>query len=166
MFEMLVPRVSYFPVVLEKVKKYFLSFVDASEVEDVWLEFEGFPLKWSPTPLLLSPSSQRNTPRHNPVGVLYDVLKRDEVLPWEIAVRLKVAGSCPLPRGPSPEPRLPQAFPEEDVIRLPSLDALGSIFLQSLKEADQLKHRGEVAFLSVSPNFLSPSLRRPCLKRG
>uniref|UniRef100_A0A914X3Q0 Autophagy protein 5 n=1 Tax=Plectus sambesii TaxID=2011161 RepID=A0A914X3Q0_9BILA len=106
----MLPRISYFPLALERAYKYFMSAVDESEVnkDDVWLEYDGYPLKW-----------------HYPVGVLFDLHKTDDVLPWQITVHLK-------------------KFPEDDIIRCAGRDALESMFMQSLKEADQLKHRGEI----------------------
>lgn len=45
-FQLLVPRVSYFPLVTEKLQKYFASHVDPGEVDEMWLEYNGVALKW------------------------------------------------------------------------------------------------------------------------
>lgn len=37
-----------------------------------------------------------------------------------------------------------QRFPEEEVIRCTSKDVVESQFMQMVKEADQIKHRGEI----------------------
>lgn len=44
----MVPRVSYFPLVIDKVIKHFNRFVAESKHNsaDMWLDFEGQPLKW------------------------------------------------------------------------------------------------------------------------
>ena len=47
-FYLMVPRVSYFPLVMDRVIKYFARFVDDSckHAHDLWLDFEGQKLKW------------------------------------------------------------------------------------------------------------------------
>lgn len=46
-FYLMVPRLSYFPLVTEKVKKYFTKYVDSeSQESDVWFDSNGTPLKW------------------------------------------------------------------------------------------------------------------------
>ena len=44
----MVSRVTYFPLVMDKVLKYFSRFVTELKhnCQDLWLEFEGQPLKW------------------------------------------------------------------------------------------------------------------------
>jgi len=100
-------RVSYFPLVLSKLLQYFVNMVDEIKAADVWFEYNGAPLKW-----------------HYPVGVLFDLHKIDDTLPWRITVRTK-------------------AFPDQ-LIRMANRDALESSFIQSIKEADQLKHKAAV----------------------
>uniref|UniRef100_A0A914BYW4 Autophagy protein 5 n=1 Tax=Acrobeloides nanus TaxID=290746 RepID=A0A914BYW4_9BILA len=60
---------------------------------------------------------------HYPIGLLYDMHVADVTLPWVINVRS-------------------QNHPDELVH--PSKDTMRHIFLQAIKEADQLKHRGQV----------------------
>lgn len=70
-FYLMVPRLSYFPLVIDKVRKYFVRYI-ASEKQnqDMWLEFEGQPIKW-----------------HLPIGVLFDMyMINDEDLPWNVIV--------------------------------------------------------------------------------
>lgn len=45
---LMLPRVSYFPLLLDRVLKYFSRFVadHLQSGNDVWLEFEGQKLKW------------------------------------------------------------------------------------------------------------------------
>lgn len=44
----MVPRISYFPLVIDKVIKHFSRFITEMKNNglDLWLEFEGQPLKW------------------------------------------------------------------------------------------------------------------------
>ena len=78
---------SYFPLVTEQVQKNFEPYLrsageeeggESSEHEQMWLEYEGMPLKW-----------------HIPVGVLYDLYRgADDALPWQITVHFKVCNRC------------------------------------------------------------------------
>ncbi|KAI6241927.1 Autophagy protein 5 [Aphelenchoides fujianensis] len=60
---------------------------------------------------------------HHPVGVLFDLHSSADELPWTVVVRLK-------------------NFPPE-LIR-GTREAMKNCFLQTIKEADQLKHKGQV----------------------
>uniref|UniRef100_A0A3B5PVV7 Autophagy protein 5 n=2 Tax=Xiphophorus maculatus TaxID=8083 RepID=A0A3B5PVV7_XIPMA len=71
-YYLLLPRVSYLPVVTDKVKKHFLKVMRAEDVEEMWFEYEGTPLKW-----------------HYPIGVLFDLHASNTVLPWNITVHFK-----------------------------------------------------------------------------
>ncbi|KAL5105337.1 Autophagy protein 5 [Taenia crassiceps] len=135
-FLMLVPRVTYFPLVLEKTVLQFRTYLqgkflrsrtrsrsdltdDSSPAHsaeesrptkndlDYWLSYDGVPLKW-----------------HYPVGLLFDLYGSPNNLPWEITVHF---GDYPT-----------------DILLAPpvSRSAIEAIFLATLKEADQLKHRG------------------------
>ncbi|XP_050090639.1 autophagy protein 5 [Anopheles aquasalis] len=107
---LLVPRMSYFPLVTDKVRKHFLRFI-SNELQDgeMWLDSAGTPLKW-----------------HHPIGVLYDLLiGTDGTLPWHITVHFS-------------------KFPDELLISCPNREIVESHFMSSLKEADVLKHRGQV----------------------
>ncbi|XP_013877070.1 autophagy protein 5 isoform X2 [Austrofundulus limnaeus] len=70
--QLLLPRVSYLPLVTDKVKKHFLKVMKAEDVEEMWFEYEGTPLKW-----------------HYPIGVLFDLHASNTVLPWSITVHFK-----------------------------------------------------------------------------
>ncbi|KAK3534797.1 hypothetical protein QTP86_025752 [Hemibagrus guttatus] len=71
-FYLLLPRVSYLTLVTDKVKKHFLKVVKAEDVEEMWFEYEGTPLKW-----------------HYPIGVLFDLHASNTALPWSITVHFK-----------------------------------------------------------------------------
>ncbi|EAA05542.4 autophagy protein 5 isoform X2 [Anopheles stephensi] len=107
---LLIPRLSYFPLVTDKVRKHFLRFV-SNELQDgeMWMDSNGTPLKW-----------------HFPIGVLYDLLVgTDGTLPWHVTVHFS-------------------KFPDDILIRCPNKEIVEAHFMSSLKEADVLKHRGQV----------------------
>ncbi|XP_060572782.1 autophagy protein 5-like [Ruditapes philippinarum] len=66
----MVPRHSYLPMVTEKISKHFAQYVDKEKTGEMWIDFEGQPLKW-----------------HNPVGVLYDLYGIS--LPWKLTVHFQ-----------------------------------------------------------------------------
>ncbi|XP_065345018.1 autophagy protein 5 [Cloeon dipterum] len=71
-FYLMVPRLSYFPLVTEKVKRHFIKHAHPEKQEaEMWLDYNGTPLKWQ-----------------YPIGVLFDsLLGADATLPWNITVR-------------------------------------------------------------------------------
>ncbi|VEN52452.1 unnamed protein product [Callosobruchus maculatus] len=110
-FYLMVPRLSYFPLVTDKVRKHFLKFVANEKAEqEMWLEYNGQPLKWQ-----------------YPIGVLSDLLLGpDDLLPWNITVHFN-------------------KFPETEIYRFSNKEMVESYFMACLKEADVLKHRGQIA---------------------
>ncbi|XP_016375729.1 autophagy protein 5-like [Sinocyclocheilus rhinocerous] len=48
-YYLLLPRVSYLTLVTDKVKKHFLRVMKAEDVEEMWFEYEGTPLKCNVT---------------------------------------------------------------------------------------------------------------------
>jgi len=103
----LVPRGTYFPLVLDKVFVHFQKASNQDSSADMWLECNGQPLKW-----------------HYPIGVLYDMHGNNQ-LPWNIIIHFK-------------------NFPDSEIIRCHSREAMEAHFMSSLKEADCLKHRSVV----------------------
>ncbi|VDD76110.1 unnamed protein product [Mesocestoides corti] len=135
-FFALVPRVTYFPLVLDKIVRQLYSQTQSisssvahhtsnsdltgenspsqtnteaanKAVSSYWLAFDNIPLKW-----------------HYPVGLLFDMFGSPSRLPWEISIHF-------------------DDYPSDILLAPPvSRSAIESIFLATLKEADQLKHRG------------------------
>jgi len=69
-FYLMIPRMTYFPLVTEKVRRHFVRCVEPEKHDnDMWLEFEKQPLRW-----------------HLPVGLLCDLLVSNNELPWQITV--------------------------------------------------------------------------------
>lgn len=69
---LMVFRQTYFPLVTDKVSRFLSQYVDKETQGEMWLEFEGQPLKW-----------------HYPVGVLFDLLGNTESLPWNLIVHFQ-----------------------------------------------------------------------------
>ncbi|KAI2810825.1 autophagy protein 5 [Blomia tropicalis] len=67
----MVPRLSYFSLVIDKVIVYFSQFIDGTTTSssNLWLDFLGVPLKLN-----------------YPIGLLYDLHASDIELPWSITV--------------------------------------------------------------------------------
>jgi autophagy-related protein 5 len=63
---------------------------------------------------------------HYPIGVLYDLYTSTRShLPWQIIVHLS-------------------KFPENELIRFPDKDSIEAHYMSTLKEADALKHKGQI----------------------
>lgn len=84
---LMLPRVSYFPLVTDKVKvsgrmwtsnvsqnfqvkKHFQRYIEKEE--EIWFSYNGSAIKW-----------------HYPIGLLFDLLVTDDVLPWQVTVHFK-----------------------------------------------------------------------------
>ena len=48
----MISRQTYFPLVTDKVSKFLSQYVDKEAVSEMWLEYEGQPLKWLVLPLV------------------------------------------------------------------------------------------------------------------
>ncbi|GAA6057247.1 hypothetical protein JCM3770_003821 [Rhodotorula araucariae] len=127
-------RISYLPLVLPQVRKYFLSLVldDNSaaslRMDDLWFEADGVPLKW-----------------HWPVGLLYDY--------HHLAAQPSL-----LPPPPAP---VPPASPSPDPSALPT--SLASVFapLSSSSPADlsfpSASHASHATLRPPAPRPRTPS---------
>ncbi|XP_028394715.1 autophagy protein 5-like [Dendronephthya gigantea] len=72
-FYLLLPRVSYLPVVTDKVTKHFQHSIKPDmNTTSIWFDFNGQPLKW-----------------HYPIGVLFDLYGSHKLLPWNITVHFE-----------------------------------------------------------------------------
>lgn len=114
-YYVMLPRMSYFALATDKVKKYFSKFVSDDSINgDVWFSFHGNPVKL-----------------HLPIGLIYDQMKveatNSEALgpPWKLNVHFG-------------------DFPEETILKCFSRDDVESQFMSCVKEADQFKHGGKI----------------------
>jgi len=105
-FFLMLPRVSYFPLVIDKVKKHYQRYVERED--EIWFSYNDTPIKW-----------------HYPIGLLFDLLATDDQLPWSLTVHFK-------------------KFPEDLLFKCPNKDVVESHFMSCLKEADALKHKGQI----------------------
>ncbi|KAI1723269.1 autophagy protein apg5 domain-containing protein [Ditylenchus destructor] len=115
----MLPRISYFSLHLTKVLSRILSSAHAN-IDDIGGEGNMFEDVWLQ-------SSGEALKWHYPIGVLYDTfanLSDHTSLPWQVTIRLK-------------------NFPNE-LIRCRSREIMRNCFMQSVKEADQLKHKGNI----------------------
>ena len=62
---------------------------------------------------------------HSPIGVLFDLSGADNHLPWNITVHF-------------------QNFPELEIMHCPNKDVVEAYLMATIKEADCLKHRGQI----------------------
>lgn len=121
----MLPRMSYLPLATDKVRKHFSS--NISSASDMWFSHDDVPLRW-----------------HHPIGLLYDQLSCNNpelTLPWRITVHFS-------------------QFPVDTLLPCQTRDQVTTIiimtssnnfqsqvetvFMSSLKEADQLKHSGKI----------------------
>ncbi|KAJ1797111.1 autophagy protein 5 [Coemansia sp. RSA 2399] len=117
-FYMVVPRVSYLPFMVTKIKEQWLNPMlemagtrvpDTGTVikeTDVWFEYQKQPLKW-----------------HYPVGLLYDMLVNDasSELPWALTLHVR-------------------KFPLPALVPGPSIKAMRDMFMAMVKEADFIRN--------------------------
>ena len=68
---LLVSRMSYFPLVTDKVFRHFQKASNQDDIDEMWLESNGQPLKW-----------------HYPIGVLYDLFA-GKIIPWNVTLHFK-----------------------------------------------------------------------------
>ena len=133
----MVPRLSYFPLLLARVIDYFEKYAPPllgianhnaarQRVRNVWFESNGIPLRW-----------------HLPVGALYDVLVKPAQktgnildvtnttsLPWKIVVHF-------------------QSFPEQQIVRFEGLDSVRWNFMSDLKQAMYVRLRSAKSVLDL-----------------
>jgi len=115
---LILPRMSYLPLAMDKVRKHFTDCLRPGAQDNtgqMWFSHRGTPLRW-----------------HQPIGLLYDLLctggEGGQALPWPITVHLS-------------------AFPTDQLLPLHTRDQVETVFMSALKEADQLKHSGKVVSL-------------------
>ena len=115
---LMLSRHLYFPCFLEKIYRYYSIYFKENVndlLNNIWLEYESIPLKW-----------------HYPIGVLYDLYTSSlslsstaSHLPWQITVHFS-------------------KFPEHELIRFPDKESIEGYYMSTLKEADALKHKGQI----------------------
>jgi len=120
---LMLSRHLYFPCIVDKIYRYYSTYykenlndpTNSISLNNLWLEYESIPLKW-----------------HYPIGVLYDLytsslstITTASHLPWQIIVHLS-------------------KFPENELIRFSDKESIEAHYMSTLKEADALKHKGQI----------------------
>jgi len=116
---MLISRMTYFSLVIDHVKRYFQRYTSADKSSAAaTADLEDV---W------LEDDNGSPVRWHYPVGVLYDLATQSTSVssPWQLTVHF-------------------HNFPEHELIRLSCRDAVEAVFMSAVKEADSLKHRGQV----------------------
>ncbi|KAJ1848048.1 autophagy protein 5 [Coemansia sp. RSA 2703] len=120
-FYLLVPRVSYFPFITQKIKEWWLNPMFAlsggvpghrnAEIKDadIWFEYRGQPLKW-----------------HYPVGLLYDMLvaggaRGEPELPWGLTLHVR-------------------KFPVGKLVAGSGVQSMRDMFMAMIKESDFIRN--------------------------
>ncbi|ODM96953.1 Autophagy protein 5 [Orchesella cincta] len=108
-FYLMVPRLLYFPLVTDKVRKHFIQYVSPeASGREIWLsDGNGQPIKWN-----------------YPIGLWFDLFA-EGALPWTVTVHF-------------------DGYPEDKIMRCSCKETVRSQFMSYLKEADALKHKGQV----------------------
>lgn len=120
-FYLMVVRYTYFPCIIEKVYRYYLNYLNEKSNDPTNdNNLSNVWLEYESIPLKW----------HYPVGVLYDLyvssLSPTSIhSPWQLTIHMN-------------------KFPETEIIRFPDKESIEAHFLSTLKEADALKHRGEI----------------------
>ena len=141
--QILLPRQTYFGIVIQPVQEYFATFASLSvstnnnapshstnqnvPTDQIWLDSNGEALKW-----------------HYPVGVLFDLHANTESLPWNVTFHF-------------------HNFPSDKLFRCNTDEAIRSVFFNSLKEVSS----GRICLYTTEHiSFESLLLNVPFFKKG
>ncbi|CAM4925853.1 unnamed protein product [Rotaria socialis] len=118
---LMLARHSYFPCFIEKIHRYYCNYFknDPNDTTNN-MNLANLWLEYESIPLKW----------HYPIGVLYDLYVSSlssisSHVPWQIIVHLS-------------------KFPEGEIIRFPDKESIEAHFMSTIKEADALKHRGQI----------------------
>ena len=86
-FFVLLPRVSYLSLTIEKIKKHFQRYIEKED--EIWFSYNSIPLKFH-IPIGEFPTNIK-LELHKPksltvLGVLYDLIVSENILPWQVNV--------------------------------------------------------------------------------
>jgi autophagy-related protein 5 len=118
---LMLPRQSYFPCIIEKIQRYYSTYFKENLNDTTSsINLANIWLEYESIPLKW----------HYPIGVLYDLYtsslsSTSSTLPWQIIVHLS-------------------KFPESEIIRFPDKESIEAHYMSTLKEADALKHKGQI----------------------
>jgi len=118
---LMLTRHSYFPCIIDKIHRYYSTYFKENVNDTINnVNLANLWLEYESIPLKW----------HYPIGVLYDLYTSSSSstsshLPWQITVHLS-------------------KFPESELIRFPDKESIEAYFMSTLKEADALKHKGQI----------------------
>ncbi|CAF1089063.1 unnamed protein product [Adineta ricciae] len=118
---LMLSRHLYFPCFIEKIFRYYSTYYKENLADTTnHLSIHNLWLEYESIPLKW----------HYPIGVLYDLYTSSLTsstchLPWQITVHLS-------------------QFPENELIRFPDRESIEAYYMSTLKEADALKHKGQI----------------------
>ena len=118
---LMLPRQSYFPCFIDKIHRYYSTYFRENLTDtNNATNLNNLWLEYESSPLKW----------HYPIGVLYDLhtssnSSHSSQLPWPIIVHLS-------------------KFPEGEIIRFPDKESVEAHYMSTLKEADALKHKGQI----------------------
>lgn len=118
---LMLPRQSYFPCFIDKIHRYYSTYFRENLTDpNSTINLNNLWLEYESSPLKW----------HYPIGVLYDLhtsanASHTPQLPWQIIVHLS-------------------RFPEGEIIRFPDRESIEAHYMSTLKEADALKHKGQI----------------------
>lgn len=118
---LMLSRYNYFPCIIEKVHRYYSNYFKENPNDTTThINIADVWFEYESIPLKW----------HYPIGVLFDLYtssfpSASSHLPWQITVHLN-------------------KFPENEIIRFPDKESIEAHFMTTLKEADALKHRGQI----------------------
>ncbi|CAF3238921.1 unnamed protein product [Rotaria socialis] len=118
---LMLTRHIYFPCIVEKISRYYSNYFKGNLNDPTNnINLNNLWFEYESIPLKW----------HYPIGVLYDLYTSSlstssSHLPWQIIVHLS-------------------KFPESELIRFPDIECIESHYMTTLKEADALKHKGQI----------------------
>lgn len=118
---MMLSRHIYFPCVTEKIHRYYSNYFKENLNDPTSsVNVTNLWLEYESIPLKW----------HYPIGVLYDLYTSSLAsttphLPWQVTVHFS-------------------KFPESELIRFPDKESIEAHYMSTLKEADALKHKGQI----------------------
>ncbi|CAO3652951.1 unnamed protein product [Cunninghamella blakesleeana] len=123
-----VPRYYYLPMITSQIQSLLSN--NNLESQFIWYEYNSEPLKW-----------------HYPIGLLYDLLtytssaeqvqeqenSSNQVLPWRLILHQ-------------------DSYPDNIILKNPSLDIIQDMYMSMIKEADFLRHGTTKKVMNLSKN--------------
>jgi autophagy-related protein 5 len=118
---LMLSRHLYFPCIIDRIHRYYSNYFKENLHDSTSsISFNNLWLEYESIPLKW----------HYPIGVLYDLYTSSidstvAHLPWQLTIHLS-------------------RFPDEDILRFPDKESIEAHYMSTIKEADALKHKGQI----------------------